>query len=173
MSSQRPTAPTSWPPLSSPTPAPGDASLTTEGRRLLEERIDVMKVAVAELADGLDDPERRQDVVEAYQRATRDLAQLQALLDTAATLDDVPDDPEHVDLGDRVSIRLEDGTEETYVIVHGAEAVVDDARISVESPLGQALLGREVGETVEVAVPARPYRCTVLSANRHPGQAER
>ncbi len=65
-----------------------------------------------------------------------------------------------------MSIRLDDGTDETYVIVHGVEAVVDDARISVESPLGQALLGRRVGDTVEVAVPMGSYRCTIFGATR-------
>jgi transcription elongation factor GreA len=143
-----------------------DASLTAEGRRLLEERIGVLRAAEADLADALQDPQRREDAVEAYQRTARDLAELQALLDRAATLDDEPDDPLRVDLGDRVSIRLDDGTEEAYVVVHRMEARVDDARISADSPLGQALLGREVGEVVEVSVPAGPYRCTILTAGR-------
>ena len=150
-------------PRTSPSP---DAALTAEGRRLLEERIRLLQVTVADLRDGLHDPERRADVFEAYQRTASELARLRALLDSAATLDDLPDDPRRVDLGDRVSIRLDDGTEETYVIVHGVEAMVDDIRISVESPLGQALLGRRVGDTVEVAVPAGSYRCTILSATR-------
>jgi transcription elongation GreA/GreB family factor len=50
--------------------------------------------------------------------------------------------------------------------VHAEEAVVDDARISVDSPLGRALLARRVGETVEVAGPGGSYRCTILSATR-------
>ena len=126
----------------------------------------MLEVSVADLGDGLHDPERRADVVEAYQRAAHELVRLRALLESASVLDDLPDDPRRVDLGDHVSIRLDDGTEETYVIVLGVEAVVDDARISVESPLGQALLGRRVGDTVEVAVPAGCYRCTILSAKR-------
>ncbi len=148
------------------TPPSPAVALTAEGRRLLEERIRQLQVTVADLGEGLHDPERRADVVEANQQAARDLDRLQELVDSAATLDDLPDDPRQVDLGDHVSIRLDDGTEETYVIVHGVEAVVDDARISVESPLGQALLGRRVGDTVEVAVPAGSYRCTILSATR-------
>jgi transcription elongation factor GreA len=174
MSSRRPPEPVSrGTALSLPTTSDLNASLTTEGRRLLEERISVLRVAAADLADALQDPQRREDVVEAYQRTAQDIAEMQALLDKAATLDDVPDDPGRVDLGDRVSIRLDDGTEEAYVVVHRLEALVDDARISVESPLGQALLGREVGETVEVSVPAGTYRCTILTANRNPQGAGR
>ena len=70
------------------------------------------------------------------------------------------------DLGDRVAIRLDDGSEESYVVVHRVEAAVDDGRISAESPLGRALLGRHVGEAVEVAVPGGSYRCTILTASR-------
>jgi transcription elongation GreA/GreB family factor len=65
-----------------------------------------------------------------------------------------------------VSIGLDDGTEESYFVVHAQEAVVDDARVSVDSPLGRALLGRNVGETVEVAGPGGSYRCTILAASR-------
>ncbi len=136
------------------TPSRPEVALTAEGRRLLEERIRLLQATVDDLGEGLHDPERRADIVEPYQRAARELVRLQALVDSAATLDNLPDDPRRVELGDHVSIRLDDGTEETYVIVHGVEAVVDDDRISVESPLGQALLGRSVGDTVNLVVPA-------------------
>ena len=148
------------------TPPPPELALTGQGRRLLEERIRLLQATVDDLGEGLHDPERRADIVEAYQRSARELTRLQALIDSAATLDDLPDDPRRVELGDHVTIRLDDGTEESYVIVHDVEAVVDDARISVKSPLGQALLGRRVGDTVELAVPAGSYRCTILSATR-------
>ena len=166
MSHDRTVAPTTSTTSPAPSTARQEMALTTEGRRLLEERIAAMAIVLADLADGLQDPERRDGVVEPYQRTARELEQLRALLDGAATLDDLPDDPRRVDLGEHVSIRLEDGAEETYVVVHRVEAVVDDARISMESPLGRALLGREVGDSVEVSGPAGPYRCTILSASR-------
>ncbi len=148
------------------TQPPPAVALTGDGRRLLEERIHLLQMTVADLGDGLQDSERRADIVEGYERAVHELLRLQALVENAATLDNLPDDPRQVELGDHVSIRLDDGAEETYVVVHGVEAVVDDARISVESPLGQALLGRRVGDTVEVAVPVGSYRCTICSASR-------
>ena len=151
---------------SRPTRSAGGIPLTGEGRRLLEERLRLLRLTVAELGEGLHDPERRVDVVEDFQRATRELARLESLLAEAETLDDLPDNPLRVELGDRVSIGLDDGTEETYFVVHAEEAVVDDARVSVDSPLGRALLGRRVGETVEVAGPGGTYRCMVLAASR-------
>lgn len=41
-----------------------------------------------------------------------------------------------------------------YTLVSANEADFKKGKISVDSPIGKALLGREVGETVEVKVPA-------------------
>jgi transcription elongation factor GreA len=142
------------------------AYLTAHGRRLLEERIRILETTVDELHRNLDDPELRSDSIDEYQGATRELASLRSHLESAMSIEDMPDDPRVAELGDTVAIRLDDGTEETYIIVHALEAPVDDQRISVESPLGRALLYRHVGETVEVAVPTGSYRCTILSATR-------
>ena len=145
---------------------PDQAYLTEDGRRLLEERIQLLEATVDELRAGLDDSEYRVDSVEGFNRATQELARLRSLLDGATPVEDLADDPEVVELGDAVAIRLEDGSEERYVLVHAAEAPVEDRRISVEAPLGRALLARRVGETVEVTVPVGSYRCTILSASR-------
>jgi transcription elongation factor GreA len=143
--------------------------LTQEGRRLLEERIQLVSATVAELQRALDDPECRADSVEGYKRATQEVERLRALLDRAIGIEDVPDDPGLVELGDTVAIRLDDGTLEAYIIVDASEAPVEDQRISVQSPLGQALLGKQVGAKIEVQIPAGSYRCTILSASRvHP-----
>ena len=140
--------------------------LTGEGRRLLDERVQVLAAAVAELQRALDDPESRADTVEEYQRSAQELERLRSLLDRAAAIEEVPDDPAVVELGDTVTIRLDAGTEEIYIIVDASEAPVEDQRISVQSPLGQALLGNHVGDSVDVQIPAGSYRCTILSASR-------
>jgi transcription elongation factor GreA len=145
------------------------AALTEDGRRLLEERIGLLSATVEELRSALDDPEFREDSIEGFTRSNQELARLRSLLDGASAVEDLADDPEVVELGDVVAIRLDDGREESYVLVHAAEAPVDDQRISVDAPLGRALLARRVGETVEVTVPIGSYRCTILSASRAPG----
>ena len=152
----------------SSTAAPPDdrTYLTREGRRLLEERIQLVSATVAELQRELDDPEQRADSVDGYRRATQELARLRDLVERASPIEDLPDDPGVVELGDTVAIRLDDGAQETYIIVDGSEASVADRRISVQSPLGQALLGRHVGTEVEVEIPVGSYRCTILSASR-------
>jgi transcription elongation factor GreA len=142
--------------------------LTPEGRRRLEERVHQLQATVHELRTALDDPERRADSVDASQRACQELARLEAVVEQAESIEEGPGDPRVVELGDTVTIALEDGTEETYIIVHGAEAPVDDLRISAQSPLGAALLSRRVGDVVAVAVPAGTYHCKVLRATREP-----
>lgn len=61
---------------------------------------------------------------------------------------------ETVRMGSRVTVLSSDGEREEYTIVGSAEANPRQGKISNESPVGRALLGRKLGESVEVAVPA-------------------
>jgi transcription elongation factor GreA len=59
---------------------------------------------------------------------------------------------------------VDEDTEEkkTYQIVGDLEADVKEGRISISSPIARALIGKSVGDTVEVAAPggARSYEIT-------------
>ena len=57
---------------------------------------------------------------------------------------------------------LKFGDEEIYVLVGAGEEDFDAGRINVASPLAQGLLGRKVGETVAIAVPAGTMRMEIL-----------
>jgi transcription elongation factor GreA len=69
-----------------------------------------------------------------------------------------------VSLGGAVTI-VEDGTSdaETYTIVGAAEANPREGKISNESPIGSALLGRKVGETVKVKTPGGDMKFKIKS----------
>ncbi|MDI3256838.1 MAG: transcription elongation factor GreA [Kyrpidia sp.] len=68
-----------------------------------------------------------------------------------------------VSIGSTVTIReLPDGVEETYTIVGTAEADPGKSRISNESPIGAGLLGRRVGERVEIQTPAGEIRFEIV-----------
>ena len=56
-------------------------------------------------------------------------------------------------LGSTVHLELEDG-EQHYTIVGSTEANPDEGKISNESPIGKALMGKKKGEQVEVLVPS-------------------
>lgn len=57
-----------------------------------------------------------------------------------------------VDLGCKVTVRA-NGTEVTYVLVGEYEANPTKKKISIDSPLGQALVGKKVNEEVEFEAP--------------------
>ncbi|MCS7039013.1 MAG: transcription elongation factor GreA [Anaerolineae bacterium] len=68
-----------------------------------------------------------------------------------------------VDLGRTVTIRdLELGEEEVYAIVGSTEADPSNGRISNNSPMGAALLGKRVGDIVTVKTPGGEFSYQVL-----------
>jgi transcription elongation factor GreA len=56
-------------------------------------------------------------------------------------------------LGSHVKVRGDDGKSHEYVIVGPAEADPREGKISNESPVGRALIGKRVNEEVQVSVP--------------------
>jgi len=56
--------------------------------------------------------------------------------------------------------------EAVYTLVAAQEADLKQNRISVESPIGRALLGREEGEVVAVKVPAGTVQLEILEITR-------
>lgn len=64
------------------------------------------------------------------------------------------------------TIRVKDlkfGDEEEYVLVGAGEEDFDCGRINVASPLAQGFLGRKVGDTVAIDVPAGTLRYEILA----------
>lgn len=56
--------------------------------------------------------------------------------------------------GSTIEVEDEDGNHETYHLVGAVESDPASGRISVESPVGRALLGKRVGDRVQVLVPS-------------------
>lgn len=69
-----------------------------------------------------------------------------------------------IEIGSVVTVRNKtDGDEpETYTIVGSMEADPIEHKISNESPIGKALLGKEKGDTVDVTAPAGKFKYEVL-----------
>ena len=66
-----------------------------------------------------------------------------------------------VSLGSKVDFVDEDGEAYTYEIVGTTEADVEQGRISNESPIGNALLERKVGDTFTVTIPSGIMTITI------------
>ena len=98
--------------------------------------------------------------------ALRELEQLKYVLETAGNVYDIPEDPDIVQVGDWVTIRLDDGEEVRHLIVHPAEAGLDTNRISSDSPLATAILGKRVGDVVTIEAPRGAYEATIVESSR-------
>lgn len=65
--------------------------------------------------------------------------------------------------GTRVKVyELNSDTEKTFKLVGPDEADVSNGKISVTSPVGRALIGRQVGDTVVIKAPGRTIEYEVL-----------
>jgi transcription elongation factor GreA len=69
---------------------------------------------------------------------------------------------DYVDIGARVTIQEEDYDPETYHMVGPNEANPREGRISHESPIGQALMGKKVNDTVTAKVPSGVIRVKIV-----------
>ena len=70
-------------------------------------------------------------------------------------------------LGSFVTIRdVEFGDEMTYRIISSVESSNDMSTITDESPVGKALLGNGVGDTVEIEIPAGVLNYTILEISK-------
>lgn len=96
------------------------------------------------------------------------IADIEATLERAVVVPDGPaGTPDAVGLGCTVTVRdLEEDEEWTFTLVDPVQANPIDDRISINSPVGQALSGKAVGDVVQVKAPAGVSEYEIL-AIRH------
>jgi transcription elongation GreA/GreB family factor len=75
------------------------------------------------------------------------LRQVLVLLATAEPAAQLPDDGTRIELGERVELTNSDGISQ-FVVVDPVEAALGGERIAVTSLLGQALVGRRLGDEI-------------------------
>ena len=63
-------------------------------------------------------------------------------------------------------VDLETDGEEIYILVSEAEADFANGKISVTSPVGKALLGHKIGDTIEINVPAGTLKYKITEITR-------
>ncbi len=136
-------------------------------RAELEEMTNVRR---AEVARRIHDAKEHGDLTEnaEYEDAKNEQAfvegRIQALeaIIKNATIIDENHSTEHVQVGSTVSLESPDGVE-LFTIVGSAEAKPTEGRISNESPVGRALLGKKKGEKVVVRVPAGDFTYKIVN----------
>ena len=156
--------------------APDDTYLTTEGLRTLEKELDYLRsVRRQEVADRIqgakevgeldnaeyEEAKSEQSFVEARTQELENMIQNAVIIPDhgrGGTKSDV------IEVGSIVRVQsLKANRTDTYTIVGSTEASPTEGKISNESPLGQALMGKTAGDEVEFIVPAGLQRFTIVS----------
>jgi transcription elongation factor GreA len=124
-------------------------TLSTEKRREVADRIRVAREFgdISENAE-YDDAKNEQAMLE------HKIAQLEERLSNARVIDSGDVDLSVVSIGAKVRLRDVDANQTVeYTIVGSAEADPSELKLSNESPVGKAIIGKKKGETVEVVTP--------------------
>ncbi len=156
--------------------APEDAYLTTEGLRSLEEELEHLRsVRRLEVAGRIHQAKEVGELDNAeYEEAKSEqsfvegrVRELEALIQNAIIIPDhtrTRSKSDTVELGSIVKVQgVAARKSETYTIVGSTEADPTEGRISNESPLGNALLGKKAGEVVKYTVPAGEQQMKIVS----------
>jgi transcription elongation factor GreA len=94
------------------------------------------------------------------------ISKLQQTIDNARIIEEGQMDNSKVYLLSRVKIRnLKTKMEMTYQFVSEREAVLNAAKISVDSPIGKGLLGKTVGDIADISAPGGLMQFEVISIN--------
>lgn len=95
------------------------------------------------------------------------IAKLQEVLRNARELDESKLDTDKVLLFNKVKIRnMKNKAEMIYTLVPENEADLKKGKISVNSPIAKGLLGKKVGETAEIRVPAGLIPFEIIEISR-------
>jgi transcription elongation factor GreA len=102
-----------------------------------------------------DDAKNEQAMIEAR------IAQLEERLRSATVINASELDNDLVRVGSTVHVEDADGVKHTYHIVGSAEAKPAESKLSNESPVGKALMGKKQGEVATVSTPKGERKLTV------------
>jgi len=148
-----------------------DTYLTPEGKEKLKAELDeLVNVKRIALAKRLRDAIQQGDLSENadYHSAKEDQAflegrilELQQALRSAVIIENVISTGS-VQMGSRVTVQETGEDPETFILVGAKEASPREGKISNESPIGRALLGRRVGDTIEATTPAGTIQFKIL-----------
>ena len=145
--------------------------LSREGLDKLRQELEEMtSVKRPEVAQRIHDAKEHGDLSEnaEYEDAKNEQAFVEGRIQTLealiknATLIDEHHSNDHVQIGSTVKVSGPDGSQ-TFTIVGSTEAKPTEGKISNESPVGRALLGKKKGENVTVQVPAGDIAYKIVS----------
>ncbi|SHI95462.1 transcription elongation factor GreA [Geosporobacter subterraneus DSM 17957] len=151
--------------------------LTPQGLKKIEDDLEILKtvrrkevaerikqaIAFGDISENSEYDEAKNEQAQLEER----IAKLESMLRKAKIIDEDEISFDTVGIGATIKVKdIEFDEEVEYTIVGSAEADPYEMRISNESPVGRALLGKKVGEIVEVQIPDGVTKYEILEIKR-------
>ena len=151
--------------------------VTEEGLRKLQEQYDFRAntrrkqiIEAIEIARGFGDLSENAEYTAARDEQAKneaEITRLKAIIDNAIVVSESEISTDRVSVGTTVRYsNLSTGKESEYAIVGADEADPENGSISGDCPIGMALLGHKVGDTVEVEIPKGFLTLRILDIHR-------
>jgi transcription elongation factor GreA len=144
--------------------------ITAAGKLDLEKELEELKARRGEVAQKIADARDYGDLSEnaEYAEARNEQGQLEGRI---SEIEDILQNASiikarasnNVGVGSKVTLKHTSGKKVDYTVVGSVEADPLEGKISDESPIGQALLGRKVGEKVSIKTPSGETSYSVVA----------
>ncbi len=132
----------------------GVAELQTEHDTLVAERVEVAdRIKTAREFGDLSENAEYQSARQEQEKLENRISELEYILQSAEIITK-PKGDNKVQIGSHVKLKNSTGKAKDFQVVGTVEADPLNGKISDESPIGQALLGKKLGEAVEIKTPA-------------------
>ena len=150
---------------------------TSEGFQRLQDELSYLKTTkTAEITERLAEARAQGDLSEnseyddakdAQAKNQARIKEIESLLKDAVVLSDDDISKTNVSLGSTVLLRDEETKEEVeYSIVNANEEDIFENRLSVDSPVGKAIVGKKKGATVTVTTPAGAFKYKIVKIGK-------
>jgi transcription elongation factor GreA len=150
---------------------------SAEGLKKLQEEVHNLKVhARARIASAISEAREKGDLSEnAEYEAAKEaqglleikISKMEEILSSARIMDESKIDANKILVLSKVKIKnLSNQQTMNYTLVTETEADMKAGKISVNSPIGKGLLGKSLGDTVEITVPSGKIKFEVMEVSR-------
>ena len=137
-------------------------TLKTEGRADIAEKIKVAR-GYGDLSENSEYDEAKNEQAKIEAR----IVEIEAMLKNVEIIEDIKGKAKTVVIGVKVKVIDEEfGEEEEYRVVGSTEANSREGKISDESPMGKALLGKKIGDEVTVEAPGGEFKVKILEISK-------
>ncbi len=137
-------------------------TLKTEGRADIAEKIRVAR-GYGDLSENSEYDEAKNEQAKLEAR----IVEIEAMLKNVEIIEDIKGKAKTVVIGCKVKVLdVEYGDEDEYRVVGSTEADSLQGKISDESPMGKALLGKKLGDEVIVEAPGGEFKVKIVEISK-------